>query len=100
VRWLRRRVNDERNFFAVFPKQCVHCVPVTHIAFNMSIILNRPFEQLAVPPRACFAPKEVLSHIVVDANDIEPLAGEVSHRRGADKAGTSGHNRQGHCFFL
>src|SRR5262249_39240903 len=93
------RMDDEHNFRAAVPKQCVHCVPVTYIGFNMSEILYGPFEQVPVPSRACFATKKVLSHIVVYANDVEPLAGEVLRRRGTHKSSASAHNRHSHRFF-
>jgi PAS domain S-box-containing protein len=91
VRRLRRRMNHQRDVRTVTAEHAINFVGIADIDVQMPIAPPEfLFQLVALPVRRSLCAEELLAHIVVDADDIEPVAGEVAAGFGADQAfGTS-----------
>ena len=66
----------------------------------MAIGLDLDFEALPAPRGARLVAEEYAAHVVVDADDVEPLGREKAHRFGADQSCRSRYHYHAHTWFL
>ena len=101
MRWLRRRVNNQGDIFAVAGKDRLDRVPVPDIGCEMRVACAQlGLEVFDIPGRAGFRAEEDLTHIVVYPDDIQPRLPEMQRRFRTDQSGGAGDNCNAHSVFL
>ena len=76
VRGLRGGVDHQVDRTAMRREQLVHRPIVANVGVDMAVTADARLQQLPPPRRAAIVTEEVAAQIVVDADDIEALAGE------------------------
>src|SRR6267378_7159531 len=98
MRRLSRGMDDRVDRGAILGEGRVHQLGVADVAVDMAIALDLDLEPLAAPRRARVIAEEDAPHVVVDADDIEPLRRQEADRLGPDQPGRSRYNN--HAHFL
>ena len=63
---------------------------VANIDGAVAIVSQAAFELSAIPGGGAVGAKEILAHVVIDADDVETMLVEEASRFAADKAGRAG----------
>ena len=70
---LRCSMDDERDISAVFLEKREHCRLISNINVVMRKTLEISLQPFGVPGRGCLGTEKILSHVVVEANDLQPF---------------------------
>ena len=98
VRNARAHLRFERDRPSVRGEQPIHRGLVTDVGVHVAIPLDGVLEPFPSPRRAAVVAEEIAPHVVVDADDVEALAGEEPRRLGSDEAGRAGDDYDRHAL--
>ena len=87
MRWLRGGVDDELDVRRIFLKNLFKTFQIADVQVVMRVILDLFLEKLLVPGGGSLRAEEIFTHVVVDANDLQPLPGKIPHRLRTDQPG-------------
>jgi hypothetical protein len=95
VRRLRGGMDDQRNVAPVSREHLFHGGRVADVSAHVAVTGHLALEHCPAPCRAAVFAEEVPAHVVVDADDVEPLAGKEECRLSSDESSGAGnqHNR-------
>ena len=96
MRWLGRGVDDRRNGAAVTGEDRVNQRGIANVAVDVPIVLDLDFEALPAPRGARLVAEKDAPHVVVDADDVEPLGREKAHRFGPNQSCRSRYHYHAH----
>src|SRR6185437_2471958 len=90
MRWLRRRVNNDRDALAHLAKQLRDCILVADVERVMPVIWNGCDQLVSHPASGSFVAKEVPAHVIVNTDHVHALGGEMTHSFRADQSRRTG----------
>src|SRR6185437_9580079 len=90
MRWLRRRVNDDRDVLAHLAKQLRDCILVANVERMMPVIWNGRYQLVSHPAGGSFITKKVLAHVIVNTDHVHAFGGEMPHSFRADQSCRTG----------